>query len=150
MCMNHHDADYVASWNQNITGKRKQICIIDHSNVHPLSVTALSLLSWGFVGVCCWSQSQLSVGEGRVLPGREASSSHGPPCKVPTACQEQCGVQFDMQLSSAQSWDLNHQPCASRRLYLSYSRPLIIMFKRKSDAFILRLSTSSVENIYNI
>ena len=49
--------------------------------------------------VCCWSQSQLSPGEGRVHPGQVASSSQGP--------QEQFGVQylaqghFDMQLSSA-------------------------------------------------
>ena len=28
-----------------------------------------------FHGGCCWSQSQLSLGEGRVLPGHVASSS---------------------------------------------------------------------------
>ena len=50
-------------------------------------------------GVCCWSQSQLSPGEGREHPGLVASSSQGP--------EEQFGVQylaqrhFDMQLSSA-------------------------------------------------
>ena len=60
-----------------------------------------------------WSQSQLSQGEGRVLPGQVASSWQGPqwwqrpPRKVPAAHQEQFGVQylaqghFDMQLSSA-------------------------------------------------
>ena len=88
--------------------------------IHPLSVTALSLLC-GHRFFCC-SQSQLSLGEGRVLPGEVASSSQGPhwwqrpPCKEPTAHQEQFGVQylaqghFDMQLSSARSWDLNRRP----------------------------------------
>ena len=59
--------------------------------------------------VCCWSQSQLSPGEGRVLPGQVASSSQGP--------LEQGGVQhlaqghFHMQLSSARgSRDLDQRP----------------------------------------
>ena len=49
--------------------------------------------------VCCWSQSQLSPGEGSVHPGQVASSSQG--------TLEQVGVQylaqghFDMQLSGA-------------------------------------------------
>ena len=39
----------------------REIC-----HVISLSVTALSL----FIGSsCCWSQSQLSLGEGRLLPG---------------------------------------------------------------------------------
>ena len=90
------------------------------SSIHPLSVTALSLL-WGRRSFC-WSQSQLSLGVGRVHPERVASSSQGshwwqrPPCKVLTAHQEQFGVQylaqghFCMQLSSAWSWDLNKRP----------------------------------------
>ena len=81
--------------------------------IHPLSVTAASLL-WGHRVFCC-SQSQLSLGEGRVHPGQVASSSQRVPCKVPTAHQEQfvqCLAQghFDMQFSSAQSWDLNQRP----------------------------------------
>ena len=41
-------------------------------SIHPLSVTALSLLVGR--GGFCWSQSQLSLGEGRVLPGQVANS----------------------------------------------------------------------------
>ena len=37
-------------------------------SIHPSSITALSLL-WGRRVFCC-SQSQLSLGEGRVLPGQ--------------------------------------------------------------------------------
>ena len=89
--------------------------LLSRWSIHPLCVTALSIL-WG------WSQSQLSLGYVRVHPGQVASSSQGPhwwqrpSCKVPTAHQEQFGVQylaqghFDMQLSSAWSWDLNQQP----------------------------------------
>ena len=67
--------------------------------------------------VCCWSQSQLSPGEGRVHPGQVANSSQGP--------QEQFGVQylaqghFNIQLSSAwgsqdlNQWPSDHQPTCS-------------------------------------
>ena len=77
--------------------KAQQFSLI-HPSIHPLSVTALSLL-WDRGGLC-WSQSQLSLGEGRVHPGQVASSSQGThwwqrlPCKVPTAHQEQFGVQY--------------------------------------------------------
>ena len=67
-----------------------------HPSIHPLSVTALSLL-WGHgVLFFCWSETQLARA-----------------CKVPAVYQEQFGVQyraqghFNMQLSSAWSWDLN-------------------------------------------
>ena len=52
------------------------ICLWCWINIYTLSVTALSLL-WG-CKVFCWSQSQLSLGEGGVLPGQVASSSQGP------------------------------------------------------------------------
>ena len=54
--------------------------------IHPLSVTALSLL-WGCRGFFCWSQSQLSLGEGRVFPGQVASSSQGPSLMAEAAMQ---------------------------------------------------------------
>ena len=63
-----------------------------NNNIHP-SIHCLwpLYLFYGVAGVFffCWSQSQLSLGEGRVHPGQVASSSQGPhwwqrlPCKVP-------------------------------------------------------------------
>ena len=52
------------------------IFLFSKGNIHPLSITALSL----FIGsqVFCWSQSQLSLGEGSVNPGQVASTSQGP------------------------------------------------------------------------
>ena len=67
-----------------------------YPSIHPVSITALSLL-WGFL---------LTLGEGRELPGQVASSSLGPHwwqrplCKVPTAHQYLAQGHFDMQLSS--------------------------------------------------
>ena len=89
---------------------------------HPLSVTALSLL-WGGGGFC-WSQSQLSPGEGRVAwTSCQLIAGQRPPCKVPAAKQQQVGVQylaqghFHMQLSSARgSWDFNQRPATFRSL----------------------------------
>ena len=96
-------------------------CSISLQNIHPSSVTILSLFFNGVVGVFAGANPSLSLGEGRVLPGQVASSSQGPhwwqrpPCKVPTTHQEQLGAQylpqgdFVMQLSSARSWDLNQR-----------------------------------------
>ena len=72
-------------------------------------------------GWCCWSQSQLSPGKGRVLPGQVARSSQGP--------QEQLGAQclaeghFDMQLSSARdrmNWTATFRSLANLLCPLSY------------------------------
>ena len=97
------------------------------------------------MGVFCWSQSRLSLGKSRVHPGQLASSSHWwerPPCKVPTTHREQFGVQqlpqghFNMQLSSARSWDLNQRPATSHEkpVFFDYLHsilfPLYICFKR--------------------
>ena len=103
-----------------------------HPSIHPLSVTALSLL-WGrriFVEAnpsCLWVKAGYSLDK---LPVHHRWQR--PPCKVPTVQQEQCGVQylaqghFDMQLSSPA-----HQLTSSATfrslaglLYpLTYSRP---------------------------
>ena len=89
-------------------------------SIHPLSVTTLSL--YGVTGVFTGvNPSYLWVRAGYFL---DKSPAHrwalhwwqSPPCKVPTAHQEQFRVQylaqghFEMQLSSAQSWDWNQWP----------------------------------------
>ena len=112
------------------------LCEVEMPSIHPLSVTALSLLC--SCGGFCWSQSQLSLGEGRANPAQVASSLQGPhwwqrlPCKVPTAHQEQFGVQnlaqghFYMQLCSARSWDLHKLRSLADLLYPpNYSRPIL-------------------------
>ena len=83
----------------------------------------MGLLFFFFVVFFCWSQSQLSLDEGRVLPGQVSSSWQGTSLMVKAAMQaanqEQFGLHylaqghFDMQLSSARSWDLNQQPSES-------------------------------------
>ena len=120
---------------------------------HPLSVTALSLL-WGGGGFC-WSQSQLSPGEGRVAwTSCQLIAGQRPPCKVPAAKQQQVGVQylaqghFHMQLSSARgSWDLpiTSRPalpaprfCFSERKDLSRTFLFKPLFKPCSDVKIHR------------
>ena len=58
---------------------------------------------------CLWARAEYSLDKGPLWWRR-------PPCKVPATHQEQSGVQylaeghFDMQISSAQSWDLNQWP----------------------------------------
>ena len=107
----------------------------DSVDIHSLSITALFLL-WR-CGFFCWSQSQLSLGEGRVLPGQVASSWQGPrwwqrpPCKVPTAPGAIWGsvscsrtLRHVAQLSP----ELGFEPATFRSLAnllypLSYSRP---------------------------
>ena len=90
--------------------------------IHP-SVTVFFLFVfliplWGHM-VFCWSQSQLSLGEGRVLPGQVASSLQGLRwwqrlwCKLHIRSNfgfsilYLAQVHFNMQLSSAWNWDLN-------------------------------------------
>ena len=82
-------------------------------------------------GGCCWSQSQLSLGEGRVHP--EEVAAHCSPSLMAAAHQEQFGIQylaqghFDTQLSSARG-EPGSEPATFQSpvdlLYpLSYSHP---------------------------
>ena len=105
--------------------------------IHPSIVCNCYIPIW-CRGVFCWSQSQLSLGEGRIHPGEVASSLQGPSLMAamqgsnctPGAIwflQVQYLAQghFNMRLSSArESCDLNQRP--SNLLYpLSYSCPWI-------------------------
>ena len=97
---------------------------IVHSRQHHVTSIPLSLL-WGR-RVFCWSQSQLSLGEGKVQVALHWWQR--PPCKVPTAHQEQVGVQylaqghFDIQLSPELGFEpATFQSLADLLYLLSYS-----------------------------